>query len=234
MEIRTIAVASDPDLRQRYQQLASEAGATCDSVASLYELFEALKDVPYNGLLIDLATLVKAGKSEKALCHELLRLYPTLRLKWDEKSQQLRCLLYGSISHVGMSLELFLNEHCREFTARKIRRHKRMDLHYNALLSKSNNFQRLDIERSTSLDISEGGCSLLTSQRWTLGEAVWIKFIEFVDQTPIPAKICRWTPWGTPMKLPSIGVSFDSLTDAQFEQISHPGKIVYEQQRNND
>jgi len=234
MKIRTIVVAAQPELRDCYQQQVAAPDVLCDSVASLEELFETLKETPYNGLLIDLATLVKANKAEKTLCHEILRLYPTLRLKWDESSEQLRCLLYGNITNTRMSLETFIDEHCRPFEARRIRSDKRVKLHYNALISKDDKFQRLDVERSTTLDISIGGCSLLTNQQWELSETVWLRFVEFEDQTPVQAKICRWTCWGTPMKIPSIGVCFESLTESQTEQINHPGKLIYDRNKKPD
>lgn len=234
MEIRTIVVAIDNELRNLYQQQVAALGVACDSAASLEELFSALKETAYNGLLIDLATLVKADRFEKAQCHELLRLYPTLRLRWDESSQQLRCLLYGSIANTGMSLKIFIDEHCRPFQSRRIRKHQRLKLHYNTLISKDDKFQRLDVERSTTLNISEGGCALLTTQQWELSETIWLRIMELQDQTPIQAKICRWTQWGTPMEIPLIGVCFTSITSAQLEQISHPGKSIYEQKIRRD
>lgn len=234
MEIRTIVVATDDALRSLYQRRVVELGARCDSVDSLQKLFAALKETAYNGLLIDLATLVKANKVEKAQCHELLRLYPTLRLRWDESSQQLRCLLYGNITNTGMSLNLFIDEHCRAFQSRKIRKEQRVKLHYNTLISKDDKFQGLDVEHSTTLNISKGGCALLTTQQWELSETIWLRIMELQDQTPIQAKICRWVQWGTPMEIPLIGVCFTSITNAQLEQISHPGKLIYEQKNRPD
>ena len=234
MSIRTIVVAGDEIDRNRYQQLVTAHGVECLATGNLHEMFELLKQQAYHGLLIDLATLVKADKAEKAKCHELLRLYPTLRLRWDEKTEQPRCLLYGSLSNTGMSIQIFIEEHCRKFEGRRIRKHKRVSVHYNTLIAKNEQFQGPDVERATTIDISVGGCSILTQQNWTIGETVWIRFMEFSDPSPIPVKICRYTPWGIPMEFPSIGVCFLSLTPAQLEQINHPGKAVYEKQHRLD
>lgn len=231
MKIRTIVVAADLELRNLYQKKVLELGVECVAVNSLYDLFETLKLTSYHGLLIDLATLVKADRNEKAMCHEMLRLFPTLRVRWDEESQQIRCLLYGHTSQVGMTLQIFIEEYCRKFEGRRIRRYKRMHLHYNTLLSKDEEFTEQAVERSTTLDISEGGCALLTNQEWALDDTVWLRFIEFEDQTPIRAKIRRWTRWGTPMTIPSIGVCFEALSAAQVEQIRHPGKAVYQMKK---
>lgn len=231
MQIRTVVVAAGSELRNLYQEKVQQLGVECVAVASLHELFETLKLKPYHGLLIDIATLVRADRNEKAMCHEMLRLFPTLRVRWDEESQQIRCLLYGHTSQLGMTLQTFIEAHCRKFEGRRIRRFKRMQLHYNALLSRTEQFSEPDSERSTTLDISEGGCSLLTNQEWEIDDRIWLQFIEFEDQTPIPARIRRWTRWGTPMAIPSIGVCFDALTEAQLEQIRHPGKAVYQKKK---
>ncbi|SHJ28036.1 PilZ domain-containing protein [Malonomonas rubra DSM 5091] len=228
MNVRTIVAAADPEIRKLYQQQVSSLGADCDTAASLHEMFEQMKEIPYNGLLIDLPTLVKANQVEKAQCHELLRLFPTLRLRWDQSSQKLLCLLYGSHPTDNMSLKLFIDEHCQSFTARRIRRFQRMRLHYNVLLASDEDFRDDDVERSTSIDISEGGCSLITGRDRPLESNVWLRFIEFEDQTPIQASICSRIPWGTAMKIPSIGVSFTTISEAQLEQIRHPGKAIYE------
>lgn len=225
MGIRTIVVAANEELRNRYHKEVKKLGVECDSVTSLGELFDALKQTSYNGLLIDMATLVKADRTEKAAAHESLHRYPVLRLKWDENRQELRCLHYGSISNTGMSLSRFIEDYCRPFQSRKLRKHKRFPLHFNTLISYDDKFQRLDVERSTTLNISLGGCSLLTTQQWELATYVWLRFIEFDDQTPIKVKICRWTCWGTAMAIPSIGVSFESLTESQRLQLEHPGQI---------
>ncbi len=228
MKIRTIVAAADPSLRDLYQQQVNALGIGCDVASSLQDMFETLKEAPYNGLLIDLPTLVKANPLEKAQCHELLRLFPTLRLRWDETNKQLLCLLYGSRSSEGMSLQIFVDDYCRHFTARRIRKHKRMPLNYNVLLSRDENFSEGMVERSTTIDISLGGCALITGQEWKTEERVWLRFLEFEDQSTVCARICRWVPWGTEMKIPCIGVCFENLRKSQQEQISHPGKAIYE------
>lgn len=228
MTIQIIVAAADQDNRSRYQQTVKALGADCTAVASLHEMFEVLKKTPFNGLLIDLPTMVKASHEEKLLCHEFLRHFPTLRLRWDKNTEQLRCLLHGSISHENVTLESFLEHHCRPFKARRIRKHKRLTLHYNVLISRDGQFQDGEVEQSTTLDISEGGCSLFTSSSWEIDQQIWLSFIEFEDPAPIRATVRRWTRWGTAMQVPSIGVRFELLSESQQNQIRHPGKAIYE------
>ncbi len=64
----------------------------------------------------------------KEICLELLRLFPTMHVRWDEVSQRVHCLLYGHTSQEGMTLEKFIEEHCRKFEGCRIRRHERMPL----------------------------------------------------------------------------------------------------------
>jgi len=231
MTIYIIVAAANQDNRIRYQQRLRALGVECTAVASLHEMFEVLKETPFNGLLIDLPTLVKASHEEKLLCHEFLRHFPTLRLRWDSDTGQPRCLLHGSITHENETLESFIEKHCKPFKARRIRRHKRLILHYNVLISRDEQFQDGEVEQSTTLDISEGGCSLFTSSSWDIDQQIWLSFIEFEDPAPVRATIRRWTRWGTAMQVPSIGVRFDSLSESQQNQIRHPGKAVYEKKQ---
>ena len=225
MGIHTILVADKEELRNLYQQQMTDLGLKCDAVANFHELYRALQDVPYNGLMIDLPTSIRANFTEKSLLHEVQQLYPVLRMKWDEQQQQLRCQLYGSIAGSTMTVETFINHHCRLFSARRIRKDKRLHLHLNVLLARNRIFEPTVVERSTTLDISKGGCLLFTTQNWQVPARVWLQFLEFEDQTPIEAEICHWTRWGTPLHLPSIGVKFISLSDSQREQLEHPNAI---------
>ncbi|WP_303720918.1 hypothetical protein [Malonomonas rubra] len=63
MKICTIAVATDQQLCRHYPKKALELGVECVAVNSTTA--ETLKLAPHRGLLIDLATLVKADQNDE-------------------------------------------------------------------------------------------------------------------------------------------------------------------------
>jgi hypothetical protein len=225
MDVRTIVVADKEELRRLYQQQVTDLGVPCNAVGSIHELYQLLQEIPCNGLLIDLSTSIRANNTEKTLLHDLQELFPVLRIKWDEQGQSLRCQIYGAMAGSNMSLATFLEQHCRPFTARRIRRDKRFPLHLSALISRDDNFAPEEVERSTTLDISKGGCLLLTTGEWRTTKRIWLRFPELADQTPIEAEIRHWIGWGTPRVLPTIGVQFVSLTESQQAQLEHPAAL---------
>jgi CheY-like chemotaxis protein len=222
MEARTIVVADTEILRDLYQSLVRDLGIPCDTAANFHELYQILQETPYNGLLVDLATSVRASATEKNLLHELQQFYPVLRMRWDEQLQRLRCQIYGAMAGSNMTVQTFVDSYCRTFPARRVRREKRYPLHLNVLISPDNKFHPDKTERSTTLNVSRSGCALLTTREWQISRKIWLKILEMEDQTPLSAEIRRWTSWGTPLVLPSIGVKFISLTKAQQKQLEHP------------
>lgn len=222
MDVRTIVVADNETLRDLYQKQVTAFGIACDAVTNFHELYRSLQETPYNGLLIDLPTSIRADNTEKVLLHEVQQFYPVLRMKWDDQHQQLRCQLYGSIAGTSMTIRSFIEQHCRPFPARQVRKEKRQQIHLNTLISRDDSFAPQELERSVTLDVSPGGCLLLTTREWQTGTRIWLRILELQDQTPIEAEIRHWTCWGTPRKLPSIGVEFIALTESQQAQLEKP------------
>ncbi len=220
-----IIVTADDTLRDYCLKQVEQADIDCRAVSTLGELFTELGTNYCSGVLIDIASSIKAKANEKTKAHEVLPLFPVLRLKWNKEKLGLNCLLQNNVTNTNTSIPNFIDHHCRPFKPRRIRTQKRFPLHFSVLISRDEKFQRLDVERSTTLDISLGGCSLLTTQHWEEETCIWMKFIEMADQTPIQGTICRWTQWGEPMEIPSIGVCFDSLSESQQQQLSKPSSI---------
>lgn len=225
MDLHLIVAADCENLRARIQKEISSLGHECEAVAGIGDLYHRLQETCFNGLLIDLPTSIRAENSEKVLLYELQQFFPILRIKWDEKHQQLRCQRYGGLAGSNLSVESFIDLHCQSFPARRIRKEKRLALHLNALLCCHPEFPDGMVERSSTLNVSPSGCALLTTQDWQNLERIWIKILELDDQTPMEVEI-RWrTLWGTPRVLPSIGVKFIVLTDNQKRQLQTPGQI---------
>jgi hypothetical protein len=81
------------------------------------------KQTPYNGLLVDVLTLIRADQTEKRIALECMNNYPSTQLKWDAKSKNINLLLFSQApcAEAESSLQMFIEERCRPFAARSLR-----------------------------------------------------------------------------------------------------------------
>jgi Tfp pilus assembly protein PilZ len=94
----------------------------------------------------------------------------------------------------------------------------RKAINFNVILGPHPDLSRRKVEKSVTLNVSQGGCYLYSVRKWKANETAWFVFKELDDLTPIQADV-RWcVPWGTSMKIPGIGVQFRNLQDTHLEQ----------------
>jgi Tfp pilus assembly protein PilZ len=112
----------------------------------------------------------------------------------------------------------FVDRFCRCHPARRCRGSKRRPLHFNVFLSRQRETQD-EVEKTVTLDISEGGCFLITSQAWQQGENVWLRFADLCDGTPVRAEVRRHLPWGESLCIPGIGLEFKKMPPTLLQQL---------------
>jgi hypothetical protein len=217
--IKVLILAGDPEARSVIRKKLDESGVFHDEARDASEMWEKIIHTPLNGVIVDVLTSAKAPPRGKVLIQEVSELYPTLRVRWDSKSQNLRGLVMGESLDKNHLLDDFLDRFCRPWPARLYRQHKRVPLNLNVLLSRNESFPEGQVEKSITLDISEGGCFLFSTQDWEVSALVWIRFQEISDQTPIQAEIRRLRSWNTGMHIPGIGVQFTDLNPRQLREI---------------
>ena len=74
-------------------------------------------------------------------------------------------------------------------------------------------------ERSFTLDVSRGGCFAISTQKWTIGDLVWVVAQELHDRTPIRGIVRHTVPWGTELSAPGIGVEIEKISQRQKTQL---------------
>ncbi|GFO54581.1 pilus protein PilZ [Geomonas sp. Red276] len=218
--LRVLIVVNDVEAGSAYSKALAEIGVMCDIAASFNEMAEIAMDRPINGLLVDILTLVRCSKEEKQVAYECFNIFPILRVKWDKKHRKIALspLEQTFSPDTGSVLNYFIESRCRAFPARCLRRHKRREVVLNVLVSTDAGFA--ESTKSFCVNISQGGIYLHFMQELQEGDKIWLRFTEFRDQTPIPATV-RWShPWGISRSIPGVGVSFDSVTDAQQKSIN--------------
>jgi len=219
METKLLLVVQDPNTRTEYEGILSEFDVSYEVVGTLAGLHGALLEEPYNGLLLDVGVMARASREDRALVSDLLDLFPVLRLSWDVESSRVHSLFFGQTGGDPVQLGEFIREHCTGFQARSIRRHVRRAVHLNIKISRDETFAPETVEQTNTLDISVGGCFLYSNQDWTGEKRAWFTIEELPGELPIAAAVRWFTPWGTPRRMPGIGLEFDQLTESQLKGI---------------
>jgi hypothetical protein len=219
MNPRLLLVARPGPARDAYRNAVEEQGGIVDLVDGLADLPESLKTTPYNGLLLDVATLIKAPPDDKALVADLIEMFPAVRVNWDPGENRVVPLLYGRPSADGFSLAEFIHSDCMRFSARIIRAAPRRPIHLNVLLFKEGHGVDRTPERSVTLDLSEAGCFAVSFEDWRGVDLAWVRFHDFADKTLVEATVKWQVFWGKSGRVPGLGLAFDHMTDAQRQEI---------------
>jgi Tfp pilus assembly protein PilZ len=219
MDTRVLLVCSEGVARDKYQEGLRNSGVQLDTVSSLEELYDAMVKTPYNGVLIDIITKIRASQDEKVLIHTVLEEFPLVQLKWDDELGIIKSIFLGQVKSCG-TLEDFINQECRRFNARKIRSSIRKNINLNVTLAGDHHFHENSVAHTTTINMSKGGCFLLSVQKWERGDHAWFIINDLKDHTPIQGTV-RWQiEWGKSMNIPGIGIEFQDIKEVQLKEFS--------------
>ncbi len=217
--IRLLLVAEKGRAQKAYLEELDRTGADVDCIDSPDELHDRLCDAPYNGLLVDVPTMIRSESAKKSRVTQVMERFPVLRLLYNAEQGGIRGLSQGGMIRDNKSMHDFVLNECRVFPARSIRRTPRTDQVLNVLLAHDPGLFGKGEERTVMVNVSEKGCFVFSCDEWKADAAAWVVVAELEDQSPIELKI-HWTrPWGASRRLPGIGASYASISDLQLEQI---------------
>jgi hypothetical protein len=221
-DARILIVVNDREAGQAYAEALDGAPVSYDFARSFSEMAAMASDTAYNGLVIDVLTLVRGGKDDKAIAYRCINLYPVLRVKWESKQKKINLSLLeqNHAPDVESAFRFFVESRCACFPARTLRKFERKQVHLNALLARDRGFAAGATEKTFSVTLSRGGLFVQTVDDFDEDRRLWLRCVEFSDQTPIPVLV-RWSlKWGGARSIPGIGVSFESLTREQEKEIA--------------
>jgi Tfp pilus assembly protein PilZ len=216
-DTKILIVVKDQEAGEAYAEALDKIDVDYDIAATFSEMSCLAVDNAYNGLLVDILTLVRSSKEEKIVAYECFNLYPVLRVKWENKKKKINLSpLEQSFSpNTETALEFFVENRCKPFPARSLRRHARKNNHLNVLLSRDGSFSDHTTLKSFTLNISWTGVFVFTTEPMEKELEVWLRFIEFPDLEPIAATV-RWSlAWGEGRSIPGVGLRFERLSEAQ-------------------
>ena len=220
MNVRVLLLASPGEACDVYRKELGEMGVEYDVMSSFSDYFKVVPLRTYNGLLFDVSSLVRLDAAERTLAHDLINIFPSLRLKWDPREQKIRTLFYGMSTGKDPTLQKFLLDVCRPFPRRAFRSSDRIPRNLNVLLSTTTDFSDVSVLRTFTANVSLHGAFIVSIEPWEMMSRIWVRFLEMDDDTPIEAEV-RWSiEWGKAMCVPGIGVRFVRMTDLQSEELA--------------
>lgn len=154
----------------------------------------------FNGILVDLPSIVKAKGEEKIVACSLAGFYPTLRVR-TVGSMLVPMIMPGG-ARQEKSLKDFLEKACSTFFPRMLRAHRRHELCVPMVIGEGESEVR-----TFTLDVSWGGVFLVSMnpERFNRGDELTAYFPEFDLKVPVAV---RWIQsWGG-RKVPGVGCEF--------------------------
>lgn len=163
----------------------------------------------YNGILIDLTSIIKAKGEEKVVAYGLASVYPSLRVR--SMGAMLIPMAMPGDAKQDNSLKDFINKTCADFNPRPLRLYRRRDKCVSTIRGNI-----ADEERGFTLNISWGGAFIIDThpERFTIGQKITLLLQEL--DMEVNVIVCWIQPWGH-RHFPGIGVRFETV-DAELEK----------------
>jgi hypothetical protein len=195
-------------------------GIPCESFAQAEDI---AREGVYNGILVDLQSIVKAKGDEKIIACSLTGFYPTLRVR--ALGAMLVPMAMPGDARQDNSLSDFLTKTCSSFTPRRLRLHRRRDTALSALRLCSPD----QGDRLFTLNMSWGGAFIVDAhpEKYEIGQQMQLEFPEF--EYSFYASVCWLRPWGL-RRIPGIGVAFMGVEERMESILAS----LMQRDRNND
>jgi Tfp pilus assembly protein PilZ len=218
--LRLLLVACPGEARDRYAaelESLKIQGVCFDTACTLDELRRALAETRYSGVLLDVPTLIRSSEAEKSLVNKVLEVFPALHLSYDPDDACIRSMFYGPGERVAHSMATFVETEASRFQARTFRRNRRLDMAWSVALASAAEPDKE--ERAVIVNLSPDGCFIITASDWHEGQELLLRLPALSDQEPIRSVCRRIVPWGEGRRLPGIGVRFETMNNAQRQEI---------------
>ena len=218
--LRVLLVVVPGATRDAYCAELATTPAEWDVVDAVDQLETTLVDTPYNGLILDVSTMIRATALQKRKAQTLLEFYPVLRLSHHPEGGPSRGLTDGLTPSRASTIEDFIRQDCATFAARPLRSCQRSSLTLNVLLLPQPDGARAEGQKAYTVNVSESGCFIALPEPPACGAPLYAIFTDLEDRTPVPLEV-RWRfAWGEAPRVPGFGARFLTLTPLQRDEIA--------------
>lgn len=174
-------------------------------------LIEKLKNVTVAGLVLELAKVMKASRTQRDRLFSFAGNFPVLRTKINPR--------HGFVAYLDPKDCFFSN--LDKVVGERCRNHERISVNLDCAFSREADPSMADPMEGTILDISPGGCFIHT-QAPLEGEAfLHVRMPHLSNPRPIYSSV-RWTKQdaSSPMRC-GMGVMFIDLTEDQMAELTN-------------
>ncbi|MEA3465361.1 MAG: PilZ domain-containing protein [Thermodesulfobacteriota bacterium] len=217
--IKLLLYIHDSEIGKKYLNALSLKDVECEVVHSFELFYKHVLGHSYSGLLVDIVSSIRASVADREVLKELMEVYPSLRLRWDPESGDIRTLLTGAGAGQKISIDHFIKTYCLLFHPRALRLQCRKEIHCNVVYSVCAEMPEEATQRTVTLDLSVGGCFLISSHCLARGSVLFLRFLELDDNTPIKVEVQWCREWGKSMNVSGVGVRFLEIQPGQREEI---------------
>lgn len=175
-------------------------GVRAEPCSTFCEAERFALSTPYQGILVDLVSIIKAKAEEKVVAYTLTRFYPTLRVK-TMGTMLVPMAMAGDVKQ-DKSLNDFLTRTCAQFKPRRLRSNKRKTICVPTYIG---------AERGFTLNISWSGLFIadMNPERFSVGEEIRVSIRDFGLEVEVV--VVRVQEWGQ-HRPPGIGVKFKHIS----------------------
>lgn len=203
-----------------YLELLAAINVECEVVHSFPSFYQQASGAEYSGFLVDIVSSIKASPFDREVIKELMEVYPSLRMRWDPKSGEVRTLMTGAGVGQKISIANFVNFYCSVFQVRAMRLHSRNIINCNVLWSVHPQMPDEESKRTVTVDISTGGCFLYSAYTIEVGSVIWLRFVDLGDNSPMKFQVLWCREWGYSTKMPGWGGKFLQVSTEQLAEIA--------------
>jgi len=204
----TIMVVSyDDNTRNTLAKGLEKFAVTAVRCANFFEVEDYLRGEPCQGILLDLAAMIKSKGEEKLIAYTLISFFPSLRVR--AMGSMLIPMIMPGEAKQDKNLDDFIVNSCSAFPPRRLRAHKRKEIFLPTLLTGGDGEQ----VRCFTDNVSWGGAFLVDmyAERFQVGTAIDLAFPGY--PFTVQVEVVTVFPWGG-VRRPGIGVKFLEVTGA--------------------
>jgi len=209
-----VLLSGDKEEQAAITQAIAAFNADLVCAPTIHHLRDYLFELPCNGLLFCIGSLVGLEQNGKSFIQTLEQVYPVARIRWNKTNGSFA--LIASRSGRIETLSDFVTI-CSNFAPRRLRRSERISKTLNVMASAVPDLA--DSTHAFTINISPRGCFLHTSREWKAGDSVFLQIQESSSRIAIEGRVTRYVPWGVPFCIQGIGIQFVNMSREQIEEL---------------
>lgn len=165
-----------------------------------------------SGVIVDVATMIRAKDDEQSVSTFLQNVYPLLRVRVSDSG--ITPMFVGKNDTQQQGALAYIQEVCAGFAPRTLRRYKRRISYLPVVMRNADGKECQTI----TIDLSWGGAFIALNELW--GLEVGEKFLVHMPTLGISreAQLVRIVPWGVQNVIPGLGVTWADALEQDIEE----------------